>query len=133
MLPHGLKGRPTITACLIAIFVATSLGCATTPKSSDQTETTPVSNNQQAPQIIQANGESSGTDNGESEAGSQRPVPTNRRRFGKLLPNSPCWYGNYLGPGNCGYDVLPIDELDAAAREHDLAYDKYSAGGPKGA
>jgi hypothetical protein len=55
------------------------------------------------------------------------------RRFGRLLPNSPCWYGNYLGPGNCGYDILPIDALDEAAREHDMAYDKYGVGGTRGA
>ncbi|MFL5242443.1 MAG: hypothetical protein ACJ8FY_10080 [Gemmataceae bacterium] len=48
-------------------------------------------------------------------------------------PYSPCWYGNYFGPGNTGYDAAPIDALDAAAREHDLAYDQYGAAGPKGA
>jgi hypothetical protein len=43
------------------------------------------------------------------------------------------WYGNYLGPDNLGYDKKPIDELDAAAREHDLAYDQYHVAGLGGA
>src|SRR5262249_47828353 len=38
------------------------------------------------------------------------------------LFNKP-WYGNYLGPGNYGYDVPPINALDNAARNHDLAYE----------
>jgi len=43
------------------------------------------------------------------------------------------WYGNYLGPDNLGYDKTPIDELDAAAREHDMAYDHCHAAGIGGA
>jgi hypothetical protein len=43
------------------------------------------------------------------------------------------WYGNYLGPDNYGYDKQPIDELDAAARQHDLAYDQCNAVGLAGA
>jgi hypothetical protein len=43
------------------------------------------------------------------------------------------WYGNYLGPDNFGYDKQPIDELDAAAREHDMAYDHCHAAGIGGA
>ncbi|HEY1858909.1 MAG TPA: hypothetical protein VGG61_01060 [Gemmataceae bacterium] len=43
------------------------------------------------------------------------------------------WYGNYLGPDNFGYDKMPIDELDAAAREHDMAYDHCHAAGIGGA
>jgi hypothetical protein len=43
------------------------------------------------------------------------------------------WYGNYLGPDNFGYDKQPIDELDAAAREHDMAYDHCHAAGISGA
>ncbi len=58
--------------------------------------------------------------------------PSSPTRTG-LSPYSPCWYGNYFGPGNNGYDVAPIDALDAAAREHDLAYDRYGAAGPRGA
>jgi hypothetical protein len=42
------------------------------------------------------------------------------------------WYGNYLGPGNLGYDKLPIDALDAAARVHDLAYDACGVEGFRG-
>jgi hypothetical protein len=53
--------------------------------------------------------------------------------FGKRLPTSHCWYGNYLGPGNCGYDVPPIDALDLAARTHDQVYDKFHVDGCKGA
>ena len=43
------------------------------------------------------------------------------------------WYGNYLGPDNFGYDKQPIDELDAAAREHDMAYNHCQAAGIGGA
>jgi hypothetical protein len=43
------------------------------------------------------------------------------------------WYGYYLGPDNYGYDKKPIDALDAAAREHDLAYDQCHAAGIAGA
>jgi hypothetical protein len=43
------------------------------------------------------------------------------------------WYGNYLGPDNFGYDKPPIDELDAAARVHDMAYDRCHAAGIGGA
>jgi hypothetical protein len=43
------------------------------------------------------------------------------------------WYGNYLGPDNYGYDKKPIDALDAAAREHDLAYGRCKADGIVGA
>ena len=43
------------------------------------------------------------------------------------------WYGNYLGPDNLGYDKKPIDALDAAAREHDLAYDHCHVAGFGGA
>ena len=43
------------------------------------------------------------------------------------------WYGNYLGPDNFGYDKKPIDALDAAAREHDLAYDHCHTAGFGGA
>jgi hypothetical protein len=43
------------------------------------------------------------------------------------------WYGNYLGPDNLGYDKKPIDALDAAAREHDLAYDQCHVAGFGGA
>ncbi len=42
------------------------------------------------------------------------------------------WYGNYAGPGNNGYRKEPIDSIDAAAREHDLAYERYGADGPTG-
>jgi hypothetical protein len=43
------------------------------------------------------------------------------------------WYGNYLGPDNYGYDKRPIDALDAAARDHDLAYGRCKADGILGA
>jgi hypothetical protein len=43
------------------------------------------------------------------------------------------WYGNYLGPDNYGYDKRPIDALDAAARQHDLAYDECKTEGILGA
>lgn len=43
------------------------------------------------------------------------------------------WYGNYAGPGNYGYDIEPIDSLDAAARAHDLAYAAAGADGILGA
>ena len=29
-------------------------------------------------------------------------------------------HGNYCGPGNRGYDKVPVDALDAACRHHDL-------------
>jgi RHS repeat-associated protein len=32
------------------------------------------------------------------------------------------WYGNYLGPGNKGYDKPPVDQTDEGARQHDIAY-----------
>jgi hypothetical protein len=43
------------------------------------------------------------------------------------------WYGNFLGPGDLGAEKQPIDALDAAAREHDLAYDKCNTAGIIGA
>ena len=43
------------------------------------------------------------------------------------------WYGNYLGPGNAGWDTYPINSLDAAARNHDIAYDLSGANGVWGA
>jgi RHS repeat-associated protein len=39
------------------------------------------------------------------------------------------WYGNYVGPGNNGYDTMPIDMLDHSARTHDIAYDQLNANG----
>ena len=43
------------------------------------------------------------------------------------------WYGNYAGPGNNGDDVAPINSVDAAARDHDLAYGAAGADGIVGA
>jgi hypothetical protein len=32
------------------------------------------------------------------------------------------WHGKYCGPGHSGTGP-PVDELDAACRDHDIAYD----------
>jgi V8-like Glu-specific endopeptidase len=40
------------------------------------------------------------------------------------------WYGNFLGPGNAGWDTYPINSLDAAAWQHDLEYDLTGGSGP---
>ncbi len=45
-----------------------------------------------------------------SSASAQSPVTD-----GSLLI-----HGNYCGPGNRGYDKVPVDALDAACRQHDL-------------
>jgi hypothetical protein len=63
------------------------------------------------------------------------PQPARRRTCCKAIRDgfTKPWYGNYLGPENYGFDKRPIDALDAAAREHDLAYGHCKAEGIVGA
>jgi RHS repeat-associated protein len=52
-------------------------------------------------------------------------------------PEGLAWYGKYLGPVDPGdpspYGNRGINELDEAARKHDIAYDIIGAKGPKSA
>ena len=43
------------------------------------------------------------------------------------------WYGNYLGPGNAGWDTYPTNSLDWAAWQHDYEYDLNGTSGVWGA
>ena len=133
MLPTGIRDRRSLAGWLVVLVTATTAGCACTPKSESESQGTQVLPNRPNSQVTPWSDASANTDIGESDAGASSAGLARPAHYGKLLPNSPCWYGNYLGPGNCGYDVLPIDALDAAAREHDLAYDRCGVGGPKGA
>jgi hypothetical protein len=54
-------------------------------------------------------------------------------RYDGSPPTKTPWYGNYLGPDNNGWNRMPINSLDAAARTHDIGYDMVGASGIIGA
>jgi len=85
--------------------------------------------------IQQVSATSASTENASDPAAPDAPQTPRRRTCCKAIREAftKPWYGNYLGPDNYGYDKKPIDALDAAAREHDLAYGRCKADGIVGA
>jgi hypothetical protein len=131
MAEQGQSALAFLGACMFSFALLTGCkGTDFTPDSSFRADITPGGSAEQATQ--QASGPASEA----AVAPALDPSPSpHRRTCCKAIRNvfTKPWYGNYLGPENYGYDKRPIDALDAAAREHDLAYDRFNATGIAGA